>query len=591
VKSVIQNDLNKCIGCNRCVRNCPIDEANVTNGTPGNLKVTVDSRKCIACGSCLKACHHGSRYYTDDTERFFEDLQRGVSISLIAAPAAKSNISEWGRLFAWLKRLGVTKIYDVSLGADICTWAHIRYLQKNGLKPLITQPCPVIVNYILMHRNELLQYLSPVHSPMLCTAVFMRKYEGVRTKMAALSPCVAKTHEFEGTHRIVDYNVTLQNLLSYIEANRVEFPVQPAGFDHYEAGLGSLYPMPGGLKENVEHYLGKSMRIDKSEGTGTVYHALDEYAKKPLSKLPIIFDVLNCAEGCNMGTGCPDGKDIFDIGTSMNDLRQEALNGHAHRPTVSSEMKASKTGYSDSLDNNDDNRLHYLDALYKKFDNELKVSDFIRQYTAAPVRSIAVTPAGIEEAFVALGKMDETSRRFDCGACGNDSCRQMAVQIAKGINLPINCIQKTHEDALRNNQSANNALKSLDHLLSDTAHIKQMTDEITSNINSITEAVAAYNASIKDIEKISLQVNLISINASIEAARAGVYGKAFGVVAEEIRRLAKITDNSAKKTQNASAKANEAISAVTDKISEIGASINASYTNVSSLAETRKNSV
>ncbi len=30
-----------------------------------------------------------------------------------------------------------------------------------------------------MHRNELLPYLSPVHSPMLCTAVYMRKCQGV----------------------------------------------------------------------------------------------------------------------------------------------------------------------------------------------------------------------------------------------------------------------------------------------------------------------------------------------------------------------------------------------------------------------------
>lgn len=28
--------------------------------------------------------------------------------------------------------------------------------------------------------------------------------------------------------------------------------------DELEYGLGSLYPMPGGLRENVEHFLGKN---------------------------------------------------------------------------------------------------------------------------------------------------------------------------------------------------------------------------------------------------------------------------------------------------------------------------------------------
>jgi ferredoxin len=90
-------------------------------------KIRVDNSKCIACGSCLKVCSHGSRRSEDDTKSFFDDLQRGNSISVFAAPAIKSNFEEYGQLFTWLRSMGVRKIYDVSLGADICTWAHIRY--------------------------------------------------------------------------------------------------------------------------------------------------------------------------------------------------------------------------------------------------------------------------------------------------------------------------------------------------------------------------------------------------------------------------------------------------------------------------------
>jgi len=241
MRDIIVNHIDKCVGCNHCVRVCPISEANIAYLDGDKNKIRVDNSKCIACGSCLTACTHDSRKYEDDTKNFFNDLQIGTPISIFAAPAIKSNFEEYGRLFTWLRSMGVRKIYDVSLGADICTWAHIRYIQKYGPKPIISQPCPAIVNYILIHKNELLKYLSPVHSPMLCTAVYMQRYEKVGTKIASLSPCVAKAYEFEATN-IVDYNVTFRKLQRYLEGNNIVFPTKSTGFDNYDAGLGSLYP-------------------------------------------------------------------------------------------------------------------------------------------------------------------------------------------------------------------------------------------------------------------------------------------------------------------------------------------------------------
>jgi len=412
VRKVIHNALEKCVGCNQCVRVCPVEEANIVREADGKIIVEIDNSKCIVCGACQDACHHGSRYYEDDTERFFADLKRGEKISLFAAPAIRTNFDEWGCVLAWLRTLGVDKIYDVSLGADICTWAHIRHIEQNGLSPIISQPCPVIVNYILMHRGELAARLSPIHSPMLCTAVYMREYEGITGKIAALSPCAAKGLEFDDTG-VVEYNVTIRNLYEYIEKNGVVFPQTQSGFDHYEAGLGGVYPMPGGLKENIEYYYGKTLRVDRSECSSTVYKSLNEYAKQPLENLPVLFDVLNCAEGCNRGTGCRHDRNVFEINTKMDALRQKSINSETGR--------------------------QHLDSLFAKFDKELRKEDFVREYTPSPVKEITVTQDDIEAAFNAIGKLDEESRHHDCGACGCDRCTDMARQIAKNINIPKNC--------------------------------------------------------------------------------------------------------------------------------------------------------
>jgi hypothetical protein len=384
---------------------------------------------------------------------------------------------------------------------------------------------------------------------MLCTAIFMNRYEGVNTKIAALSPCVAKSAEFALTG-YVDYNVTFEGIRRYLAENNVILPEQASGFDSYDSGLGTLYPMPGGLKENVEFYLGKSVRIDKSEGERVVYKALDEYAKQPPGNLPVIFDVLNCAEGCNVGTACGEHKSVFEINTVMNDVR---------------------------VDVSKDEKIEYLNELFEKFDKTLHKDDFERKYIPMPVKARNILQSDIEKAFVSLGKFTEEDRIFDCGACGYDSCNRMAEAIAKHVNTPSNCLKKMHQDSVHEHGQLMKSMESYEAILTETEHVRDLAISIEESIDEITDALNAYSRMVADIEKIAMQINLISLNASIEAAKAGQFGKAFSVVAEEIRRLAQSSNNSAKLTKEASVKAGGAIDSVHTMVSEISAGVKKSY--------------
>ncbi|MCL2741614.1 MAG: ATP-binding protein, partial [Oscillospiraceae bacterium] len=416
---IIRTANELCTGCNRCVRECPMETANVTYlGEAGSIKVRVDPDRCIACGRCFSVCKHDARQYADDTDRFFCDLSAGVPISVIAAPSIRTNIPAYERLFTYLRRLGVRGLHNVSLGADICVWAHVRLIGRGGATPMITQPCPAVVNYCLRHNQGLLPRLSPVQSPMACASIYMKRYMGVTDRIAALSPCLAKKGEFEETG-LADYNVTFAKLLRYLESVGAEMPDEGTGFDEDGSGLGSLFPMPGGLRENVEFFVGGRLHMATAEGR-ELYEKLGRYSELPDEFLPDVYDVLNCAEGCNLGTAGTRGVCAFEAGKAMDRGRRAVR----------------KRG----------SRAHY-ESVQKKYDETLDIRFFLREYGRPAAIAADVGDAEIEGAYRLLGKDTYERQHVDCGACGSNTCHGMARKIALKVNIPENCVFKTKEDA------------------------------------------------------------------------------------------------------------------------------------------------
>ena len=405
-----------CIGCNRCIRACPIETANIAyQDAHGSIKIHIDTTQCIHCGTCVNVCDHAARDFEDDTQRFFHDLAAGVPVAVMAAPSIQTNIPQWKQLFTWLRQRGVSSIYDVSLGADICIWAHLRLLEKEP-RPIITQPCSAIVLYCERHRHELLPFLSPVHSPMACAAIYMRK-NGVRTSIASISPCIAKNVEHTST-KLVQYNITFKKLLGYLEKNGITLPEEESGFDHDMAGPGTLFPLPGGLRENLDFFTGGSLHIEKKEGEGVLRH-LDQYAVTKAEDLPDVFDVLHCANGCLLGPATGTDQNIFTLHKQMQDIRTRVT-----RDTRQSRERLAE------------------------YDRQLRLEDFLRAYTAFPQKYSEVSEEALERAFILMHKTEAAKRLVNCGACGAERCHDMARQVVLNLNIPENCVIAARDEAL-----------------------------------------------------------------------------------------------------------------------------------------------
>lgn len=551
-------DPAKCVSCNNCVRVCPSVEANmVEHDENGKAIFNINPDKCISCGACVKVCSHKSRTYADDTERFWEDLKKGVKIVGICAPAIKVSFDGcWRGVLEYIQKNGVEKIYDVSFGADICTWAHIRYLEKHPGEKLISQPCPAIVNYMRKFCQESLKHLSPVQSPMLCTAIYLKKYLGETAKIVAFSPCIAKRDEFIETG-IVDYNVTFERLGELLKRNGVDFDKlmkTRSNFEFAGAGgqMGAIYPRPGGLKACLE-LENPHLNVITSEGTDSVYKNLSLYSKVDERDLPDVFDVLSCDKGCGSGPA---------IGKQMSIYRMSGIMNGIEKYNRTKRVKFDRK---------------HRDKQFLKFDKMLKLEDFTRKYQPDNVDEIIITKEQVEEMLIKMGKTNHTERNYNCHSCGFATCREMATAILKGITDVSSCrryMQLQADNHRRHIEEANSSIaevtgelkqvvanltENIGEVKAAAGHISELNstnfdqisglsdilgellklnDNINEAIQSINESVAGFSETTQNVSEIARKINILSINASIEAARAGEAGKGFAVVAHEVGNLA-----------------------------------------------------
>ncbi|MFZ5354633.1 MAG: methyl-accepting chemotaxis protein [Bacillota bacterium] len=519
--NVIHVKEENCVGCNKCIRYCLALDANVSYNVDGDNKVKVNPEKCVLCGKCIEVCDHEARDFTDDTERFFDDLDKGKKLAVIAAPSIRTNFENYGGLFGFLKSKGVEIIYDVSFGADITTWAYLKAIKDMQLSSVIAQPCPAIVGYIERYKPELLDNLAPVHSPMLCTAIYLKKYANVYNDIAFLSPCIAKVNEIRdiNTGGYVQYNVTYEKLEKYLEKHRINLSgFKSQDFEDIGCSLGFLFSRPGGLRENVEAKI-KGAWVRQIEGHEHAYEYLNVYGERLKSKkpIPLLVDILNCSAGCNIGTATTKNITVDDVDSKFNAMKVQKLADKGNKLIT-----------------------RKIDWLYKYFDKTLKLEDFIRHYNKGLKAEDLKEPTEqqYEEIFDKMHKLHKKEKELNCSACGYHTCRDMVKAIYNGINSINNCMdynrreislernaleQKNNELLLKNEEihsmlnevrvlsdERQNRVQEINKIISKLTEISEQTSAGIQKINELVDGIADHTNNASDFARdVSASVNSV----------------------------------------------------------------------------------
>ncbi len=573
---VFTND--KCVGCNRCISQCPVLAANIAVvGKDGKARIEVNKDACVGCGSCFDICQHQAREFDDDTEEFFRALKIGSQISILVAPAFFADYPRDAyRILGGLKRLGVNRIISVGFGADITTWAYIKYITEHNFYGGVSQPCPAVVDYIEKYIPELLPKLVPVHSPMMCSAVYVRKYQNCNDNLAFISPCISKKKEISSpnTDNYIKYNVTFKHLVEYMRKNNLYGNDVK---DEIEAGLGAVYPMPGGLKENVRWFLGDDVFVRQIEGEKHVYKYLKEYARRVKSNkdLPILVDALNCSMGCIYGTATEDGE------AAVDDRLMEV------ETVIKPASKETREGARPDASMTPAERL----ALLNKTFEGLELKDFMRHYTekSNQVSHFIKEPSesDYDRIFNDMLKTESADRCVDCGACGYSGCRDMAKAIYNKLNISDNCVwfEKKRKGVIAD--FVNKDIGELNANITDLAEgnrraaldaeaiqenmvgIKDVCENFVRIFNNIQDLLETLENNNKDVTSISKKTTLLALNASIEAARAGEAGLGFAVVASQIKELSSASDKAAKSSIENKDKISSAIETLDKQSNEL----------------------
>lgn len=370
-------DSSKCIDCYNCIDICQKQAAGFLEieqkGHLPRVIPTADQNKdCIYCGQCIVHCPAGAFEAVGEFEDIEKPLQDKNKIIVFQfAPSIRTSIGEefnipygsivTGKLVAGIKKLGVDKVFDVSVGADFTTVEEakelIHRLKTKKTLPMFTSCCPAWVKFVEFYWPEFISHLTTVRSPHIILGGLIKTFwankkniDPKKITVVSVMPCVAKKYEVQRQElninglKPVDYVLTTRELAYLFIKHKIDLknihaqkPDLPLGLP---SGAGVIYGASGGVMESAlrtayekltkkklsriefkkvrgsEGIKKTKIKINNKEikiaiinGIGNAKKILQELKQNP--KLYDYVEVMACFDGCIGGGGQPvptDGK-------------------------------------------------------------------------------------------------------------------------------------------------------------------------------------------------------------------------------------------------------------------------------------------
>ncbi len=427
--SIVYTIRERCTGCYACIRNCPTKAIRIREGLAEIIK-----ERCIDCGNCVNVCVTKAKQVESDMELVWQMLsQYSNVIALLSSsfPAVLVGCRP-GQLVAAIKKLGFSEVIEDAFGAELVGIEYTSFLRRNKDGSIISSNCPAVVSYIKKYHPELLSNLAPIVSPMIATGRAIKWRYNPQAKVVFIGPCVAKKVESmdNGVAGAVDAVLTFAELKEMFAARGIiPLDENPEQFSGPKPNLGRLYAVTRGLLKGMG--LPDDIMLNdvtSVHGRDYVVQILGEFAR---GEITARFANLYFCHGCISGPF---------IDNELSRFRRKELIARYTRDNADPEQT-------------------------KRDIKEYADIDLSRQFTAQPVSLPLPSEEAVKRVFVKLGGTN-------CGACGYNSCQELAISICQGLAEIEMCwpyvlreLKTTHEGLIQTEK-----LSSLGQLAASIAH-------------------------------------------------------------------------------------------------------------------------
>jgi two-component system NtrC family sensor kinase len=388
--SIVYTIRERCTGCYACIRNCPAKAIRIREGLAEIVK-----ERCIDCANCVNVCVTKAKQVESDVGLVWQLLSQHDNVIAVLSSSFPAALLDCHprQLVTAIKKLGFSEVIEDAFGAELVGKEYARLISNNKDRSIISSNCPAVVTYIEKYHPSLLSNLAPIVSPMIAIGRVIKWRYNPQAKVVFIGPCVAKkTESVDKTiSGVIDAVLTFAELKEMFATKEI-IPIneEEGQFSGPKPNIGRLFAISGGLLQvtglSDDIMLNDVMSV---HGRDYVVRILCELAQGE------IFARFANLYFCH---GCIDGPFI-----------DNELSGFRRKERVANFT----TTEADPTQTEKDVQ-QYADI------------DLSRQFTSQAV--ILPTPSE-EKVQKVLAKLGGT----DCGACGYNSCRELAVSICQGM--------------------------------------------------------------------------------------------------------------------------------------------------------------
>jgi PAS domain S-box-containing protein len=419
----------KCKDCYKCLRTCPVKAIKMERGAlPHELHARVCEERCIFDGSCVLVCPQNAKKVASDLDSLRPLLEKGERVAASLAPSFPSAFPDVDPrvIPTALRLIGFSFVQETAIGAELVSGEYTRRFREEDT-PLISSPCPVVVNLVERHYPEVIPYLAPIVSPMVAHGRYLKQIMP-GTKVVFVGPCIAKLGEREvpGVDDAIDFVLTFEELKDVFLQDGVDLAsLEPSRFDGAVPETARLFPVEGGMLRSAS--LSTDM-LDCDVLTVSGLESCKEVLKQFIrgmrqgdrTHLPRLVDMLACEGGCINGPKNPSVEDVYTRRARVLEYVKQS----------SDDRNRSKEADARDVPERPEIPQKLLERSYRNLKPDVQAPD-----------------EGIIKAILAKTGKHSESDELNCGACGYDSCRDKAIAVFQGMADPEMCIPYMRERA------------------------------------------------------------------------------------------------------------------------------------------------